>query len=76
MKYSLEEMVQRNHHYCIVDEVDSILIDESRTPLVISGKVEDKSNLYMTANEFIKLLQKQDYELDEKTKMLFLVISV
>ena len=68
MKYSLEEMVQRNHHYCIVDEVDSILIDESRTPLVISGKVEDKSNLYMTANEFIKLLQKQDYELDEKNK--------
>ena len=61
-------MVQRNHHYCIVDEVDSILIDESRTPLVISGKVEDKSNLYMTANEFIKLLQKQDYELDEKNK--------
>ena len=68
MKYSLGEMVQRNHHYCIVDEVDSILIDESRTPLVISGKVEDKSNLYMTANEFIKLLQKKDYELDEKNK--------
>ena len=46
MKYELNEMVQRDHNYCIVDEVDSILIDESRTPLIISGKVEDKTNLY------------------------------
>jgi len=46
MKYDLTEMVQRDHNYCIVDEVDSILIDESRTPLVISGKSEDKSNYY------------------------------
>ena len=68
MKYDLEEMVQRSHSYCIVDEVDSILIDESRTPLIISGKLEDKTTLYVTANEFIKHLQKDDYELDEKNK--------
>ncbi len=68
MKYELEEMVQRSHNYCIVDEVDSILIDESRTPLIISGKLEDKTTLYITSNEFIKHLQKSDYELDEKNK--------
>jgi preprotein translocase subunit SecA len=68
MKYELEDMVQRSHYYCIVDEVDSILIDESRTPLIISGKLEDKTTLYATSNEFIKHLQKKDYELDEKNK--------
>ncbi|RPG95674.1 MAG: preprotein translocase subunit SecA [Candidatus Pelagibacter sp. TMED286] len=68
MKYELEDMVQRNHNYCIVDEVDSILIDESRTPLIISGKLEDKTTLYTTSNEFINHLQKNDYELDEKNK--------
>jgi preprotein translocase subunit SecA len=68
MKYELNEMVQRSHNFCIVDEVDSILIDESRTPLIISGKLEDKTTLYITSNEFIKLLQKNDYELDEKNK--------
>ncbi len=68
MKYELNEMVQRNHNYCIVDEVDSILIDESRTPLIISGKLEDKTNLYSISNEFIKHLQKNDFELDEKNK--------
>ena len=68
MKYDLKEMVQRDHNYCIVDEVDSILIDESRTPLIISGKVEDKSNLYLAANEFVIKLQKNDYDLDEKNK--------
>ena len=68
MKYELDDMVQRDHNYCIVDEVDSILIDESRTPLVISGKLEDKTTLYVTSNEFIKHLQKNDYELDEKNK--------
>ena len=68
MKYELEEMVQRNHNFCIVDEVDSILIDESRTPLIISGKLEDKTTLYVTSNEFVKHLQKNDYELDEKNK--------
>ncbi|MDC0525180.1 preprotein translocase subunit SecA [Pelagibacteraceae bacterium] len=68
MKYELNEMVQRNFNFCIVDEVDSILIDESRTPLVISGKLEDKTTLYLTTNEFIKHLQKNDIELDEKNK--------
>jgi preprotein translocase subunit SecA len=68
MKYELREMVQRNHNFCIVDEVDSILIDESRTPLIISGKLEDKTTLYATSNEFISRLQKNDFELDEKNK--------
>ena len=68
MKYELKEMVQRDHNFCIVDEVDSILIDESRTPLIISGKLEDKTTLYTTSNEFIKRLQEKDFELDEKNK--------
>jgi len=68
MKYDLEEMVQREHNYCIVDEVDSILIDESRTPLVISGKIEDKSNFYLISNNFFNKLQKNDYDVDEKNK--------
>ena len=72
MKYDLEEMVQSNHNFCIVDEVDSILIDESRTPLIISGKLEDKTNLYNISNEFIKVLQKNEYELDEKNKNVIL----
>ena len=68
MKYDLSEMVQRDHNYCIVDEVDSILIDESRTPLIISGQSENKSNFYLLANKFINRLQKPDYEIDEKNK--------
>ena len=72
MKYELSEMVQRDHNFCIVDEVDSILIDESRTPLVISGRLEDKTNLYSISNEFMKHLQKVDFELDEKNKNVIL----
>ena len=68
MKYSISEMVQRNHNYCIVDEVDSILIDESRTPLIISGQAEDKSNYYISSNGFMNKLDNSDYELDEKNK--------
>jgi preprotein translocase subunit SecA len=68
MKYDLSEMVQREYNYCIVDEVDSILIDESRTPLIISGRSEDKSNLYLLSNKLINKLQKTDYEIDEKNK--------
>ena len=68
MKYTIDETVQRGHNYCIVDEVDSILIDESRTPLIISGRVEDKSNFYISANNFIRRLQRSDYEIDEKNK--------
>ncbi len=72
MKYEINEMVQRDHNFCIVDEVDSILIDESRTPLIISGKLDDKTTLYSTSNNFIKHLQKHDYELDEKNKNVIL----
>ena len=72
MKYELNEMVQKDHNFCIVDEVDSILIDESRTPLIISGKLEDKTTLYETSNNFIKYLEKKDYELDEKNKNVIL----
>ena len=72
MKYNIEEMVQRNHFYCIVDEVDSILIDEARTPLVISGSTEDKSDQYFVCNRFVKQLNKDDYELDEKNKNVML----
>ena len=68
MKYDLAEMVQRDHHYCIVDEVDSILIDESRTPLIISGRSDDNSNHYLLSKKFINKLQKEDYEIDEKNK--------
>jgi len=72
MKYDINEMVQRDHFFCIVDEVDSILIDEARTPLVISGATEDKSDQYFVANRFVKLLEKPDYEIDEKNKNVML----
>ena len=68
MKYSFSEMVQKNRDFCIVDEVDSILIDESRTPLIISGGIEDRSDQYFLANKFINVLEKKDFELDEKNK--------
>ena len=68
MKYDFSEMVQKKRNFCIVDEVDSILIDESRTPLIISGGIEDKSNQYFLANKFISVLEKKDFELDEKNK--------
>jgi len=72
MKYSIQEMVQKNHYFCIVDEVDSILIDEARTPLVISGATEDKSDQYFVSNKFVKKLDKNDYDLDEKNKNVML----
>ena len=72
MKYNVNEMVQREHFFCIVDEVDSILIDEARTPLVISGSTEDKSDQYFVCNKFIKQLDKNDYEIDEKNKNVLL----
>ena len=53
MKYDIKEMVQREHFFCIVDEVDSILIDEARTPLVISGQTESNSDQYFVCNKFI-----------------------
>ncbi len=75
MKYNISEMVQRDHDFCIVDEVDSILIDESRTPLIISGRMEDKSTFYNSSNEFIKKLQATDYEIDLKNKNAILTDS-
>ncbi|TPK57463.1 preprotein translocase subunit SecA [Mesorhizobium sp. B2-4-19] len=68
MKYERAQMVQRGHNYAIVDEVDSILVDEARTPLIISGPLEDRSEMYNTIDTFIIQLQPQDYEIDEKQK--------
>ncbi|WP_141701442.1 preprotein translocase subunit SecA, partial [Methyloceanibacter marginalis] len=68
MKYTKEEMVQRAHFFAIVDEVDSILIDEARTPLIISGPLDDRSDFYTTIDVFIPKLVEGDYELDEKTR--------
>ena len=72
MKYSEEEMVQRNHFFSIVDEIDSCLIDEARTPLIISGAAEDKTSQYMAIDKLIKNLNKNDYEIDEKDKNILL----
>ena len=68
MKYRLEDMVQRGHIYAIVDEVDSILIDEARTPLIISGPLDDRSEFYNTIDAYIPKIDKTDYELDEKQR--------
>ncbi len=68
MKYRLDDMVQRGHIYAIVDEVDSILIDEARTPLIISGPLDDRSEFYNTIDQFIPKLDKADYEVDEKQR--------
>ena len=72
MKYSNDEKVQREHHYSIVDEIDSCLIDEARTPLVISGAAENKSNQYLSIDRLVKQLNKNDYEIDEKDKNILL----
>ncbi|MPZ59520.1 MAG: preprotein translocase subunit SecA [Rhizobiales bacterium] len=72
MKYRLEDMVQRGHIYAIVDEVDSILIDEARTPLIISGPLEDRSEFYNVIDTFIPKLDKEDYEIDEKQRTVTL----
>jgi preprotein translocase subunit SecA len=68
MKYRIEDMVQRGHVFGIVDEVDSILIDEARTPLIISGPLDDRSEFYNTIDKFIPALGKEDFELDEKQR--------
>ncbi|HWW47300.1 MAG TPA: preprotein translocase subunit SecA [Xanthobacteraceae bacterium] len=72
MKYRLEDMVQRGHNFAIVDEVDSILIDEARTPLIISGPLDDRSEFYNTIDTFIPKLDKSDYEVDEKQRTVTL----
>ncbi|MDX8467415.1 preprotein translocase subunit SecA [Mesorhizobium sp. VK23B] len=68
MKYERSQMVQRGHAYAIVDEVDSILVDEARTPLIISGPLEDRSEMYNTIDAFMLRLGPADYEVDEKQK--------
>ncbi|MEP2782501.1 MAG: preprotein translocase subunit SecA [Pseudoruegeria sp.] len=68
MKGDLKEMSQRKHHFAVVDEVDSILVDEARTPLIISGPSEDRSDLYRTVDQVIPELTEEHYSLDEKTK--------
>ena len=72
MKYRMEDMVQRGHIYAIVDEVDSILIDEARTPLIISGPLDDRSEFYNTIDSYIPALDKTDYEVDEKQRTVTL----
>jgi len=72
MKYSRNEMVQREHFFAIVDEIDSCLIDEARTPLVISGAAEDKQSQYLAVDKLIKNLNSKDYEIDEKDKNILL----
>ncbi|WP_259781182.1 preprotein translocase subunit SecA [Aestuariispira ectoiniformans] len=72
LKFSLEQMVQREFNFAIVDEVDSILVDEARTPLIISGPAEDSSEAYIKVNAVIPLLTEEDYEKDEKARSVTL----
>ena len=72
MKFTREQMVQRPFNHAIIDEVDSILIDEARTPLIISGPTDDKSELYISVDAIVKQFVPEDYELDEKQKSIVL----
>tara|TARA_B100001175_G_scaffold316848_1_gene331866 strand:- start:856 stop:3381 length:2526 start_codon:yes stop_codon:yes gene_type:complete len=72
MKFSKKDMVQRKHHYAIVDEIDSCLIDEARTPLIISGSAEDKTSQYIAIDKLVKNLNFNDFEIDEKDKNILL----
>jgi len=72
LKVSSEHVVQREHHYSIVDEIDSCLIDEARTPLVISGAADDKTDQYLAIDRLIRQLKDKDYEIDEKDKNILL----
>jgi preprotein translocase subunit SecA len=72
MKHERNQMVQRPFNYAIVDEVDSILVDEARTPLIISGPTDDRSDLYVTVDAIVKQLAPEDYEADEKAKNITL----
>ena len=72
MKYGLDQMAQRGHRFAIVDEVDSILIDEARTPLIISGPTEDMSDLYIAIDKFLPELEAGDFEIDEKQRTAIL----
>jgi preprotein translocase subunit SecA len=72
MKYALDAMAQRGHAFAIVDEVDSILVDEARTPLIISGPTEDQSDTYRAVDAVMGGLEKEDYDLDEKSRQVSL----
>ena len=72
MKFSEAEMVQRDHSFSIVDEIDSCLIDEARTPLVISGSAEDKTAQYLAIDKLVRQLNEKDYEIDEKERSILL----
>ncbi len=72
MKFDKNEMVQREHFYSIVDEIDSCLIDEARTPLIISGAAEDKTNQYLAIDKLVRNLNNLDYEIDEKDRNILL----
>ena len=72
MKFSRDQMVQRPFNFAIVDEVDSILIDEARTPLIISGPTDDKSDLYINVDRIVKQFVPDDYDMDEKQKSIVL----
>ena len=72
MKFSKEQTVQRKLNFCIVDEIDSCLIDEARTPLIISGAVQDKTDQYLAVDKLVKQLSKDDYEIDEKDRNVLL----
>ena len=72
MKYSQDEMVQRDHFFSIVDEIDSCLIDEARTPLIISGAAEDRTSQYHSIDKLVKILNSKDFEIDEKDKNILL----
>jgi len=72
MSIRIDKIVQREHYFSIVDEIDSCLIDEARTPLVISGAAEDKTDKYLSVNKLVKKLKPEDYEIDEKDKNILL----
>ncbi len=72
MKFSEKEMVQREHHFSIVDEIDSCLIDEARTPLIISGAAEDKTSQYLIIDKLVRSLKNNDFDIDEKEKSILL----
>ncbi|OAB48720.1 preprotein translocase subunit SecA [Mycoplasmopsis gallinarum] len=75
MAANLAEKVQRGLHFCLIDEADSILIDEAKTPLIISGGEGEDTHLYYAADQFVRILQPQDYEIDEETKAISLTFN-
>ena len=75
MKLNIDQVVQQNRYYAIVDEIDSCLIDEARTPLIISGQAEDTSKQHKSINNFIKKLTPSDFDIDEKDRTIILTNS-